>query len=218
VTLALRMEEAEAEPRAREALLTGDALEPALLLPEAEEVSALAEPEAELLGGVKEAEAEADIKAEAAGSRENAAEALELALPSESVEGAGLLDKELLEQALAVRQSERVGVPEKLPEAALAVLRPLPVLLLMLEAELLPDKAAEELPLKLEVHVEDNEAQPLEEELPVVVAAAAKEGVAHVVTLPVPRPEALKLSEEEALTELLELTLNVASTVVGPAL
>ena len=57
MTLALRKEEAEE-------LLAGDALALALPLPEAEEVTALAEPEAALLGEKAEAEAAADLEAE----------------------------------------------------------------------------------------------------------------------------------------------------------
>jgi hypothetical protein len=63
VTLALRKEEAEE-------LLAGDALALALLLPEAEEVTALAEPEAALLGEKAEAEAAPEPAVEAEGKEQ----------------------------------------------------------------------------------------------------------------------------------------------------
>ena len=101
MTLPLSREEAEEEPELA-ALLAGDALEPALLLPEAEEENALAEPVAALLKEKAEAEAAPEPTTEEEGSWEAAAEALELAV-SLQVVGMGLLDREPLGQAEVVR-------------------------------------------------------------------------------------------------------------------
>jgi hypothetical protein len=137
--------------------------------------------------------------------------------------GAALLDKELLEQPLAVRQPEELLLPGALPDAALVVGRPLAVVQLLLDTELLPEEDAEKLLLpellSLRLPVLQEEAEGLLLELmPAVVAAADCDSSARGDALPDEQSVALLHSEAEALRELLELSLAVASTVVGPAL
>ncbi len=59
------------------------------------------------------------------------------------VVGAALLDKELLEQPLAVRQPEELLLSDALTDAALVVGRPLAVVQLLLDIELLPEEDSE---------------------------------------------------------------------------